>query len=225
MNKLMLSNTDKTTMTSLELLEQINLFRAEIEGKTELAHRSLLGIIRDEFEEEINAQKLLPVEYADKKGEKRPMFELTFSQAKQVLMRESKSVRKAVTAYIEKLEIALEAALNSPELVMARALKIADEKINALKVRTFVLEAQNETLEIALNDSLRFYTVAKYNKEYKMGWSMKACQAIGKKMSAYCRANSIEIRKCETNDERFGSTNSYPMTAWENFLNIHKAYA
>ena len=81
-----------------------------------------------------------------------------------------------------------------------------------------LLKEQAETLEIALNDSLRFYTVAKYNKEYKMGWSMKACQAIGKKMSAYCRANSIEIRKCETNDERFGSTNSYPLTAWESFL-------
>jgi len=33
MNELTLSNTDKTTMTSLELLDLINLFRAEIEGK------------------------------------------------------------------------------------------------------------------------------------------------------------------------------------------------
>lgn len=117
MNELM----DKNDMTSLELLEQINLFRKEEykeklkngtlteaekeKGKfTELLHKSLLDIIRDEFSEEINERKILPVEYKDKKGEKRPMFILTFNQAKQVLMRESKYVRRAVIQYIEKLE-------------------------------------------------------------------------------------------------------------------------
>ena len=117
MNELM----DKNDMTSLELLEQINLFRKEEykeklknntlteaekeKGKfTELLHKSLLDIIRDEFSEEINERKILPVEYKDKKGEKRPMFILTLNQAKQVLMRESKYVRRAVIQYIEKLE-------------------------------------------------------------------------------------------------------------------------
>ena len=117
MNELM----DKNDMTSLELLEQINLFRKEEykeklknntlteaekeKGKfTELLHKSLLDIIRDEFSEEINEQKILPVEYKDKKGEKRPMFILTLNQAKQVLLRESKYVRRAVIQYIEKLE-------------------------------------------------------------------------------------------------------------------------
>lgn len=46
----------------------------------------------------------MPVDYKDKKGEKRPMFILTLSQAKQVLVRESKFVRKHVIAYIEELE-------------------------------------------------------------------------------------------------------------------------
>ena len=117
MNELM----DKNDMTSLELLEQVNLFRKEEykeklknntlteaekeKGKfTELLHKSLLDIIRDEFSEEINERKILPVEYKDKKGEKRPMFILTLNQAKQVLMRESKYVRRAVIQYIEKLE-------------------------------------------------------------------------------------------------------------------------
>ena len=117
MNELM--NRDE--MPSLELLEQINLFRKEEykeklknntlteaekeKGKfTELLHKSLLDIIRDEFSEEINEQKILPVEYKDKKGEKRPMFILTLNQAKQVLLRESKYVRRAVIQYIEKLE-------------------------------------------------------------------------------------------------------------------------
>lgn len=125
MNELMkMEVKNKKTLSSLELLEQINLFRqeeykekrknntlTEAEKKkgnfTELLHKSLLDIIRDEFSEEINERKILPVEYKDKKGEKRPMFLLTLNQAKQVLLRESKYVRRAIINYIEVLEQAI----------------------------------------------------------------------------------------------------------------------
>ncbi|WP_064591939.1 hypothetical protein [Streptobacillus moniliformis] len=86
-------NEKRENITSLELLEKINQFREQVEGKVELKHKTLLEIIRDEFEEEINEQKFLPVKYKDKKGEERPMFILTFNQAKQVLVRESKKVQ------------------------------------------------------------------------------------------------------------------------------------
>lgn len=97
----------RNEMTSLELVEQINFFRKKEGKKTKLEHFNLLNVIRDEFEEEINALKIQAVEYRDKKGEKRPMFILTLSQAKQVLVRESKYVRRAIIQYIEKLEQAL----------------------------------------------------------------------------------------------------------------------
>lgn len=77
---------DKNTITSLELLEQLNFFRekeyefkfknntlTKAESKkgkfTELLHYDFLKIIRDKFEEEINAGKISAVEYKDKKGE------------------------------------------------------------------------------------------------------------------------------------------------------------
>lgn len=44
-------------ITSLELLEQINFFREQEGNKTELLHKTLLEIIRDEFSEEIREQK------------------------------------------------------------------------------------------------------------------------------------------------------------------------
>lgn len=94
----------KDNITSLELVEQINFFRSKENNRAELKHKTLLEIIRDEFSEEINEQKILPVKYKDKKGEERPMFILTFNQAKQVLVRENKVVRKAVIKYIEELE-------------------------------------------------------------------------------------------------------------------------
>lgn len=95
-------------ITSLELLKQINLFREQEGDRTKLKHKTLLDVIRDEFDEEIGMQKILPTLYKHpQNGQEYPMFELTLSQAKQVLVRESKFVRKAVISYIEKLENAL----------------------------------------------------------------------------------------------------------------------
>lgn len=91
-------------MTSLELLKQINHFR-QLENKNELRHDTLLNIIRDEFDEEIGVQKILETPYIHpQNNQKYTMFNLTISQAKQVLVRESKQVRRAVIKYLESLE-------------------------------------------------------------------------------------------------------------------------
>lgn len=134
-------------ITSLELTKQINIFRKEeydykiknnlslgkVEEKngcyTELLHKSLLEIIRDEFEKEINEQKILPVNYIDEKGEERPMFNLTLDQAKQVLMRESKFVRKAVIEYINKLEKFISKQLYSLPTISKEELDVKNREL------------------------------------------------------------------------------------------------
>ena len=78
---------NKDRITSLELLDQINIFRKQEGNRAVLQHYDLLKIIRDEFEEEINEGKISVVDYKDKKGELRPMYILTYNQAKQVLLR------------------------------------------------------------------------------------------------------------------------------------------
>jgi len=85
----------------------------------ELQHNDLLKKIRDEFNIQVNEgkkslveNKIIPTSvegifettYKDEKGELRPMFILTIDQAKQVLLRESKVVRKAVIQYLNLLE-------------------------------------------------------------------------------------------------------------------------
>lgn len=130
----------KDTITSLELLEQINIFRREEGNKSELLHKNLLAIIRDEFEEEINELKIQPVEYTDKKGEKRPMYILTLNQAKQVLMRESKFVRRAVILYLEKLEkriIELENQLSTKDVLMLKVIKANTEISRAIAMNEY----------------------------------------------------------------------------------------
>lgn len=95
-------------ITSLDLKKQINLFRGQEGNRTQLKHSDLLKVIRDEFEEEIGMGKISYTLYKHpQNGQEYPMFELTLSQAKQVLVRESKFVRKAVISYIDKLENAL----------------------------------------------------------------------------------------------------------------------
>lgn len=95
-------------ITSLELLEQINFFRKQDGNKTELQHKTLLEIIRDEFNEEIREQKILLSFYKKETGNgalrEYPMYILTYEQGKQVLIRESKFVRKSVIKYIQALE-------------------------------------------------------------------------------------------------------------------------
>ena len=100
-----------------------------------------------------------------------------------------------------------------PQILRAYADEIEKNKL---------LKQQNEILEIALNFANPFYTVAKYNKKYKKHWNMQKCQQIGKEITAYCKANNIEIRDCTTNDERFGTVNSYPLSAWEKFLDYYQ---
>ena len=104
----------KQTITSLELMDQINLFRKEEGKETELQHRTLLTSIRDEFSEEIGMQKILQTHYTHPQNKQEyPMFVLTLSQAKQVLVRESKFVRKHVIAYLEQLEEAVRNSNNN----------------------------------------------------------------------------------------------------------------
>ena len=90
----------------------------------ELRHDKLLDIIRDELNIKIDLPKIMetlkekeqlnfePIyidgifvsTYIDKWNRQQPMFILTIDQAKQVLMRESKVVRKAVIQYLNLLE-------------------------------------------------------------------------------------------------------------------------
>jgi len=102
-NELVVLKNGKMMVTSLEMVEQINFFR-EQEERVLLRHDTLLEIIRDEFSDEISLQELLESKRKTSRGKTYPMFEMTPLQAKQLLARESKYVRKAMLLHIERLE-------------------------------------------------------------------------------------------------------------------------
>lgn len=175
-NQIGLFNSEvKNTITSIELVEQINFFRQqESNNRVELKHKSMLEIIRDEFEEDLEdienqqvrgEQNILPSSYKNSQNKQQPMFVLSFNYAKQVLMRESKFVRKAVVKYIEDLENKLNNRFNLPQ-TFGEALKLAYEQ-------QMVIEEQNKLIEnqkpkvifydqvIQSEDTLDMNTVAK----------------------------------------------------------------
>ena len=155
----------KESITSLELLKEINIFR-EKEGKeTEMQHKTLLGIIRDEFEEEISQQELLLSNYYSR-GKEFPMFILTLAQAKQVLSRESKFVRKAVLKYIENLEQKLQKSLSVEEMIINQAQSVIELKKEVLEIRNDVKSVIN-TVTIESNKQ-RKIQLEIANRVYKL---------------------------------------------------------
>ncbi len=153
MNELMNLN-ENGKVTSLELVEQINFFRADIDGKSELKHNDLLKVIRDEFEDEIGVGEISHTPYEHPQNKQTYYYyELTPSQAKQVLVRESKSVRKAVIKYIEVLEqrIAALKPLDSYQIEdsLERALRWAEEEKQRRLLQATVIE-QAPLVEIAV---------------------------------------------------------------------------
>ena len=157
--------TKKESMTSLELLKEINIFR-EKEGKeTEMQHKTLLGIIRDEFEDEISGQELLLSNYYSR-GKELPMFILTLNQSKQVLSRESKFVRKAVIQYIENLEQQLQKPLSVEEMIINQAQSVIELKKEVLEIRNDVKSVIN-TVTIESNKQ-RKIQLEIANRVYKL---------------------------------------------------------
>ena len=120
MNNLQQTSKNKDSFTSLELQDQINFFRQKESGEKakKLSHADLLKIIRKEFGEEIGQGNISLSSYFNSQNKQQPMFVLSLSYSKQVLLRESTFVRRQVIKYIEALEnevIALKTQLSSAD--------------------------------------------------------------------------------------------------------------
>lgn len=202
--------TTKKTITSLELVEQINLFRKE-EGKdVELQHKTMLAIIRDEFEEEIGQQKILPTSYKDQWNREQPMFKLTIAQGKQVLLRESKFVRRHVVAWLERFEEANN-PMTAGEILMAQAQgMIALEKAQQLQAQQIAL--QNERLiKIEAKITTKnedYFTISGYSNIIGKKVPLQTAIALGRKAAKICVQRDIPMGN--EYDAKYGFVKSYP---------------
>lgn len=162
--KLVTANLLPDNISSLEVLEQINLFRQKEKNRTKLRHDTLRDIIKDEFAEEILSQNILEKSVTSTIGRPMLVFELSLNQAKQVLLRESKYVRKAVLVYIERLEGTIKSysvpqTLSEALLLAANQAKKIEEQNSQL-----LLQAPSVRFAKALEDSEDYSLVAELAK-------------------------------------------------------------
>ena len=213
MNTLILSSqgiTPKKTITSLELVEQINLFRKEEGKETELRHDTMLSIIRDEFEEEISLQKILESKYKNERGREYPMFELTIAQGKQVLLRESKFVRKRVVAWLERFEEATK-PMTAGEILMAQAQgMIALEKAQQAQAEQIALQNERLTkIEAKITTKNEdYFTISGYSNIIGKRVPLQLAISLGRKAAKICVQRSIPMGN--EYDAKYGFVKSYP---------------
>ena len=159
---------NKETVTSLELLEQINIFRKQ-EGKSKLEHYDLKKIIRKELSKDFNAGKISCIKQKDSRGREQDLYILTFSQGKRVLLRESPTVRQAVIEYIDKLESAIiqlqEQKRNEARLLGKITRKLETDSIKGLMIYGKV-EPRNQWKYYKHYTNL-IYSVMGYNPKNK----------------------------------------------------------
>lgn len=177
--------TKKESMTSLELLKEINFFRKKEREENnndsrllkDCSHDSLLKTIREEFSEEISLGELNESNYYSR-GKEYPMFVLKFSQAKQVLLKESKYVRKAVIQYIENLEQQLQKPLSVEEMIIKQAESMIQVKSDIQRLEhkfdTVVTLESGKQRIIQLRVSKKVYNImSEYLGENVMEYNIK----------------------------------------------------
>lgn len=109
MNNFLSDVNQEATMTSLEVVDLINIFRLEEGDKRVKKHRDFMKSIRKELgtlEKAgiVNGGNFALVNYTDVKGEKRPCYKMNKAGIMQMLNKESALVRYKTQQYIEKLE-------------------------------------------------------------------------------------------------------------------------
>ena len=143
------TGVDKIEMLSTEVVDLINKFRAEEGNRKVLRHKSFMASIRKEIEAlenagvEVGGQNILPAEYIDSQGKKRPCYRINRFWIMQMCNKESALVRFKTQQYIETLENRLKQQQISTDQIaqmINEAVKTAVapliEKLTAPKTRT-----------------------------------------------------------------------------------------
>jgi len=150
-------------VSSVYLVEQVNIFRREEFNNIVLLHKSLLAKIENEFSEEIEQQIILPSSYLAGNGKREKCYELDFEQSLQLLMGESKTVRKKCVAvivnkslsvptnFIEAMELATETLKRNEVLLIENSEmkpKIAAFENVIDSANTYTLDSVSDILNI-----------------------------------------------------------------------------
>jgi len=193
MNELINGSSTKNEQTSsVFLVEQINLFRKIENNQTELLHKSLLSKIEKEFEDEIAGQNILPSYYIGKDGAKAKCYNLDFEQSLQLLMSESKTVRKECVRVIKSKQ--------KPLSHLEVSLKLLQEQ-ERQGIQLVALTAKVDAMQES------YFSVQGYANLHKIKIDHVTCNKLGRKASKMSREDGAKIGKAK--HQIFGEVNTY----------------
>lgn len=150
--------------TSLYLVEQINFFRQQEGNRAVLSHPNFLKKIEKEFKEEIEEEKIyfrLIIKELETGSTRTKVYELDYEQSLQILMSESKFVRKAVLEVIKQQQAEIESL---KQLVPSYQIEDPIERAKmwiAEQEEKKVLENKVQNLSVAFNIESQWLSILK----------------------------------------------------------------
>lgn len=170
-------NPNEQKFTSKYLVEQINIFRKEEGNDIELLHKSLITKLEKEFEDEIEQQNILPSSYLAGNGKQEKCYELNFEYSLQLLMSESKTVRKRCVE-VMKANTKPMTLLEAAEALVA-SLKLIEKQAVAIDNMSVAFNHESQWLSILkvamhnkVNESEFNWRLLKKNSD-EMGYEVK----------------------------------------------------
>ena len=185
---------NKETMSSIEI--------AELTGKQ---HKHVMEAIRtmEPAWQNVNGSNFRLVDYTDKKGEKRPCYELNKTECLYVATKFNDEARAKLVLRWEELETEKQKDLSPAEYLLRQAQMMVENER-----RMKALENKVDEIEQRTTTDLKHSTVVAYVSRNNINLDVKRYGAIGTKASNLCKKRGIETSK--VNDPRWGSVKVYP---------------
>jgi phage antirepressor YoqD-like protein len=154
--------------TSVYLVEQINLFREQEGNRAVLNHPNFLKKIEKEFKEEIAEENIyfrLIIKELETGSTRTKVYELNYEQSLQILMSESKFVRKAVIEVLKRQQSEIES-------------KNAPKELTRLEILTMAIESEKRAIEAESKVAIlmhvnKNYTITEIAKEIGLSSAKK----------------------------------------------------
>ena len=232
------SSTDQVTMSSLEIVDFINEYRAKNESNpVQLRHDSFMAKVPKVLGE--NQSPKFIGYYKDAKGRTYPCYRFPKREACLMAMSYSYELQAQIFDRMTAMEEALKAQ-NLPSYMIEDPIKRAEKWIEEAKQKQLAIQERDHAIatkaEIgSRREATAMSTASKYKrKAEKLEALMDESQSFAtiKKVQAliggtydtyelrrYSKAHGLEIQKAE--DANYGSVNSYHKDAWLAVYNIN----
>lgn len=196
------------TMSSVEI--------AELTGKQ---HKHVMEAIRtmEPAWEKVYGSKFRLVDYTDKKGEKRPCYELNKTECLYIATKFNDEARAKLVLRWEELETKEQQISLSPaEILLRQAQALVNHEREMKRLTNELAEIKQRT-----TTDLKHSTIVAYVSRNNIQLDVKRYGAIGKKASSLCQKRGIETSK--VNDVRWGQVKVYPDEILDEVFAVEKA--